>query len=78
MPEQMILKLPSFRARYDYICKNPAVASQVFINMVVNAFFKILIGLPLEEYTGRRTGRLHFDKDHKGGIFGKINECMNL
>ena len=49
-----------------------------FISLVVDAFLKILVGLPLNEYKGRRMGVYHFDKTHRSGIFGKINASCGI
>ena len=77
LPDELLVELPSFKERYQYICDNPGAAAQVF-HLVVDAFFKILVGLPLNEYKGRRTGVLHFDKTHRGGIFGKVNASYGI
>ena len=73
-------KLPPIYLRTKMISDNPIAAAQVF-DRVMRAFFSIIAGIPLDDFTGKKAkvDRLLFEfKDDYVGAFGKLHASYGI
>ena len=79
-PRQEQVELPPVHTRTKLITNNPIAAAQVF-DRVIRAFFNIIAGIPLEDFTGKRANvaRLLFaNEDNYFGVFGKLHAAYGV
>ena len=73
-------ELPPVHTRTKLITNNPIAAAQVF-DRVMRAFFAIIAGIPLSDFTGKRANvdRLLFANRGKYiGVFGKLHAAYGV
>ena len=73
-------ELPSIHTRTKLITNNPIAAAQVF-DRVMRAFFAIIAGIPLSDFTGKRANvdRLLFaNRGNYIGVFGKLHAAYGV
>ena len=74
-PDQELVELPPVHTRTKLITDNPIAAAQVF-DRVMRAFFSVIAGIPLNDFTGKRANvdRLLFaSKGNYVGVFGRLH-----
>ena len=73
-PDEEQVELPPVHTRTRLITNNPVAAACVF-DRVMRAFFSVIAGIPLDDFTGKRAkvDRLLFaTKDDYVGVFGRL------
>ena len=74
-PDEEPVELPSVHTRTKLITDDPIAAAQVF-DRVMRAFFSVIAGIPLNDFTGKRANvdrLLYANKGKYVGIFGRLN-----
>ena len=74
------MELPPAHTRTKLITDNPVAAAQVF-DRVMRAFFAIIAGIPLNDFTGKRANvdRLLFaNRGNYVGVFGKLHAAYGV
>ena len=74
-PDQELVELPPVHTRTKLITDNPIAAAQVF-DRVMRAFFSVIAGIPLNDFTGKRANvdrLLDASKADYVGVFGRLN-----
>ena len=69
------IQLPAIHLRTKMISENPSAAALVF-DRVIRAFFSIIAGIPLDDFTGKRANvdrLLSVHSDDYVGAFGRLN-----
>ena len=72
--------LPPIHLRTKMISKNPVAAAQVF-DHVMRAFFSIICGIPLDDFTGKRAKvdrLLSVAQDDYVGAFGRLHAAYGV
>ena len=74
-PDEEPIELPSVHTRTKLITDDPIAAAQVF-DRVMRAFFSVIAGIPLNDFTGKRANvdrLLYANKGKYVGVFGRLN-----
>ena len=74
-PGQEQVELPSVHTRTKLVTNNPIAAAQVF-DRVMRAFFSVIAGIPLNDFTGKRANvdrLLYANKGDYVGVFGRLH-----